>query len=254
MGMSETVKVAVPGGTGVLGRFVVAALAARGHEAVVFSRRTGVDLLTAQGLDEAMRGVQVVIDVSNQLAQRRAKAVGLFERATGNLVAAAQREGVRHLVAVSIVGIDRANIGYYHGKLAQERVTLDGRVPASVLRATQFHEFPVQILQRGGPFAVAPKWLTQPVAAREVADALVELALGEPVGRAPDIAGPEQHMMSDLVRKVLRATRQRRILVPLRLPGKTGKALAGGALVPQTDGPRGKQTFDAWLAEYVAAA
>jgi uncharacterized protein YbjT (DUF2867 family) len=245
----ETVKVAVPGGTGLLGRHVVAALQAAGHEPVVFSRRTGVDLREGTGLEAALQGVRVVIDVSNQLSQRRAKAVAMFEAATGNLVRAAGAAGVRHLVAVSIVGIDSVDLGYYQGKLAQERVLLNGAVPASVLRATQFHEFPVQILERGGPFALAPALLSQPIAAREVAAALVELALGDPVGMAPDIAGPEQHMMGDLVRKVLRKRGSHRIVIPMRWPGATGKALASGALIPHSEGPRGKQTFDEWLRE-----
>lgn len=244
-------RIAVAGGTGVVGRFVVEAVRAAGHTPVVLARSTGVDLTTGAGLDQALEGADAVVDVSNVTTTSRARAVAFFEAATGNLLAAEAEAGVAHHVALSIVGVDRVGLGYYHGKLAQEALVLrggSGGVPGSVLRATQFHEFAAQMLERGGPFALAPRMLTQPVAAREVAAALVGLAAGEPVGLAPDLAGPEQQQMSDMVRRLLRARGERRLLIPVRFPGAVGRAMVHGGLLPTGPGPRGLGTFDEWLA------
>jgi uncharacterized protein YbjT (DUF2867 family) len=118
-----------------------------------------------------------------------------------------------------------------------------------VLRATQFHEFPGQLVDRGpgGPFVAVPRWRTQPIAAREVADALLDISVGSPAGMAPELAGPEVHDMADLVRMVLRSRSSRRAVVTARLPGGTGRALADGATLPGGPGPRGTQTFAEWL-------
>ena len=175
------------------------------------------------------------------------KSTAFFQTATHNLIDAGQRAGVTHHLVLSIVGIDRVDLGYYKGKLAQERVALAGPVPATVLRATQFYEFADQLLARGGPFAIVPRMTTQPIAAREVADAVVVLALGDPVGRAPDIAGPERREMSDLVRALVHARGEHRLMVPVRLPGAVGRAVTSGGLLPTGDGPRGMQTFEEWL-------
>jgi uncharacterized protein YbjT (DUF2867 family) len=240
-------RIAVAGGTGLIGTMVVDAVTAAGSTPMVLARSTGVDLTTAANLDEALRGADAVIDVSNVVTTRRKKAIAFFDAATSNLLAAGRRAGVRHHVALSIVGCDRVDIGYYFGKRRQEELVLAG--DGTVLRATQFHEFADQMLQRSAPlFALAPRMRTQPIAAREVADVLVQLALGRPVGMAPDLAGPEVREMSELVRLLVRARRLRRIVVPLRLPGAAGRAMATGALLPAADGPRGTQTFENWLA------
>ena len=245
-------RIAVAGGTGLVGRLVVEEVRAAGHTPVVLARSTGVDLTTGAGLDEALDGVDAVVDVSNVTTTSRARSVAFFEAATGNLLAAGARAGVAHHVALSIVGVDRVGLGYYRGKLAQEALVLgsgaSGGVAGSVLRATQFHEFASQMLARGGPFALAPRMLTQPVAAREVAVALAELAAGEPVGLAPDLAGPERQQMSDMVRRLQRARGGRRPVLPVRFPGATGKAMLQGGLLPTGPGPRGSRTFDEWLA------
>ena len=241
-------RIAVAGGTGLVGRLVVEEVRAAGHTPVVLARSTGVDLTTGAGLDQALDGADAVVDVSNVTTTGRARSVAFFEAATGNLLAAGERAGVAHHVALSIVGVDRVGLGYYRGKLAQEALVLADGVAGSVLRATQFHEFAAQMLERGGPFALAPRMLTQPVAAREVAVALAELAAGEPVGLAPDLAGPERQQMSDMVRRLLRARGGRRPVLPVRFPGATGRAMAQGGLLPTGPGPRGSQTFDEWLA------
>lgn len=241
-------RIAIAGGTGTLGRYVVDAVLAAGHEPTVISRSRGIDVITREGLDDALRGTTVVIDVTNMTTVSERKSTAFFQTATRNLIDAGQRAGVTHHVVLSIVGIDRVDLGYYKGKRVQERVALAGPVPATVLRATQFHEFAGQMLARGGPFAIVPRMTTQPIAAREVADALVVLALGQPVGRAPDIAGPERREMSDLVRALVHARGEHRLVVPIRLPGAVGRAMASGGLLPTGEGPRGTQTFEEWLA------
>src|SRR4051812_36730282 len=245
-------RVAVAGGTGLLGRLVVQKLRARGLEPVVLARSVGVDVTVAAGLAEALRGAAAVIDATNVTTTSRKKAVAFFSAATKTLLDAGVRASVQHHVAVSIVGCDRIDLGYYFGKRRQEELVLAGAVPGTVLRATQFHEFADQLLERvPGPFAFAPRMRTQTVAAAEVADELLRLAIGEPVGRAPELAGPEVLEMSDLVRQVLRARRSRRVAVTARIPGRAGKAMASGPLLPTADGPRGKQTFAEWLARSV---
>lgn len=242
-------RIVVAGGTGVVGRHVVAAAAAAGHEPVVLTRSRGVDVSTGQGLDAALAGADAVIDVTNVTTTSRRRSVAFFTAATEHLLSAGQRTGVGHHVALSIVGIDRVDFGYYEGKRVQEELVLAGPVPASVLRATQFHEFAGQVLARSrGPVALVPRMLVQPVAAREVAGALVTLATGPAVGLAPELAGPHVHELVDLARELAAVSGQRRPLVPVRLPGATGRAMASGGLLPTGPGPRGQQAFAAWLA------
>ncbi|WP_220447630.1 SDR family oxidoreductase [Nonomuraea diastatica] len=241
-------KIAVAGGTGWIGRLVVDAVVAAGDTPVVLSRSTGVDLTTGAGLPEALHDVTAVIDVSNVVTLRKRRAIAFFHASTTNLLTAGERAGVVHHVALSIVGSDRVDLGYYLGKRRQEELVLSGKVPASVLRTTQFHEFAAQMLARGGPVVLVPRQLNQPIAAREVAEALVGLARrSTPTGLAPELAGPEMHTMPDLVRGLLRARGERRLVMPVRLPGPVGEAMAGGGLLPAEPGPRGKITFAEWL-------
>jgi uncharacterized protein YbjT (DUF2867 family) len=240
--------IAVAGGTGVVGRYVVEEVRRRGHEARVISRSNGVDLTTGDGLDEALGGVQAVVDASNVTTNSGSRSVAFFEAATTHLLDAGARAGVAHHVALSIVGIDRVDLPYYRGKVRQEELVESGKVPWTIVRATQFHEFPGQLVDRSPrPFAVAPAMLSQPVAAREVATVLVDTALGEPQGRAKDVAGPDQLLISDLVRRVLAKRHQRRIVVPLPMPGRMGRQVRDGGLLPQGDAILGTQTWDDWL-------
>jgi uncharacterized protein YbjT (DUF2867 family) len=240
-------RIAVAGGTGVVGRLVVEEVRAQGGEPVVLARSSGADVRTGAGLDEALRDVSAVVDVSNVNTARRTAACAFFEAATRNLHAAEERAGVRHHVALSIVGVDRVAYGYYVAKQRQEELVLAGPVPGSVLRATQFHEFAAQMLARTGPIPIAPKMLSQPVAAAEVAAELVRIALGEPVGMAAELAGPDPLPVPDMMRRLLRARGSRRPLLTVRLPGAAGKAMASGGLLPTGPGPRGTITYDEWL-------
>jgi hypothetical protein len=206
-----------------------------------------VDIITGKGLDEALRDVGIVIDVSNVNTLSAKKSIAFFEAGTRNLLSAGERAGVTHHVALSIVGCDRVDLGYYRGKQRQEELVLRGPVPGSVLRATQFHEFAGQSIDYPGPFAFTVKSLNQPIAAREVAEALVELAMGAPVGLAPELAGPEPLKAADLIRGLLRARGSHRLVIPVWMPGPAGKAMANGGLLPTGPGPRGTQTYDEWL-------
>jgi len=247
-------RIAVAGGTGLVGRLLVEELSAGGHDPVVLARSVGVDVTTGAGLDAALDGAEAVVDVSNVTTTRRGPAERFFATGTRHLIEAGRRAGVGHHVVLSIVGVDRVDQGYYAAKRAQERAVLDGGVPATVLRATQFHEFAGQLLERvPGPVAVVPRMRVQPIAAREVAAALAALVEDTPAGMAPELAGPEVHEFVDLVRKVLAARGSRRPVLPVRLPGRPGRLAAEGALLPTGPGPRGRETFDEWLAALAPA-
>jgi uncharacterized protein YbjT (DUF2867 family) len=242
-------RVAVAGGTGVVGRHVVRSVEQAGHTPVVLTRSQGVDLTTGAGLDAALDGVDAVIDVSNASTVSGAKAVAFFGGVTEHLLEAGRRAGVGHLVALSIVNSDKVDLGYYLGKRRQEELLASGQVPATVLRSTQFHEFAELFLQRStGPVSFVPRMRIAPVAAQEVAAALVRIAEQAPVGRAPDLAGPESHGLPDLVRRLARARGRRAWVVPIRVLGQAGRQMARGDLLPDVGAERGTQTFDAWLA------
>ena len=246
-------KVVVIGGSGIAGRATVSALAAAGHEPLAISRSTGVDLVSGRGLREALAGAGAVVDVTNTDVTKRKPAERFFETTTGNLVQVAGEVGVPHLVCLSIVGVDRVPYGYYQGKLRQEQVLTESEVPTSVLRATQFHEFAGQFLDRAsGRFVIVPKWAVEPIAVREVAAALASIAAGEPAGRI-EIAGPSIENMADLVRRVAQARADGRRIIELRVPGAAGKALASGGNTNTAAELRGVETFTDWLAARVDA-
>ncbi|MFG3108100.1 SDR family oxidoreductase [Streptomyces tendae] len=241
-------RVAVAGGTGLVGKYVVAELRAAGHTPVILARSHGVDLTTGEGLAGKLSGSDAVIDVANIVTTRRKTAVDFFSRTTGQLIAAARAGGVAHLVTLSIVGSDEVDFGYYFGKRAQEELVRDSAVPWTVVRATQFFEFPEPLLSSASPVVMVPRMLTRPVAAQDVAQTLVEHAVEGPAGMAPEIAGPDQMDMVDMARRIARARGRRRLVVPVTLPGKVGKAMTTGGLLPRGEYLRGRRTFDAHLA------
>jgi uncharacterized protein YbjT (DUF2867 family) len=240
---------AVAGGTGALGAQVVEAVRRRDLTPVVIARSEGVDLVTGAGLDEALAGVDAVIDTSNVTALRAKPAITFFEAATGNLLAAGERAGVRHHIAVSIVGCDRVDFPYYLGKRRQEELVSSGPVPWTIVRATQFHEFAGQLLDRSrGPIALVPKMLSQPVAAHQLADLLVEVALDDPRGRAPEVAGPERHVISDLARRLVTHRGHGPKILAVPIPGRAGRQIADGGLLPGEGATILGETYDDWLA------
>jgi uncharacterized protein YbjT (DUF2867 family) len=228
---------------------VVAIARARGHRAVSLSRAEGVDLVSGQGLAEALKGVDAVIDVANIQTLNGKKSVDFFTAVTGNLLQQGKAAGGRHHVALSIVGTDKAAAGYYAGKLAQEKLVGNGDVPWTILRATQFHEFAEQMLQRSslGPLVLVPRMATQPVAAREVAEALVDAAEAGPQGRVADLGGPEREQMADLVRAYARKQGQKKRVLELTAPGPLWRAMRNGDLIPEAGAAVGRQKFSDWL-------
>jgi len=247
--LGAVTAVAVAGGTGVLGAQVVEAVRRRDLTPVVIARSNGVDLTTGDGLDEALAGVDAVIDASNVTALRAKPAIAFFEAATCHLLAAGERAGVRHHVTVSIVGCDRVDFPYYFGKRRQEELVSSGAVPWTIVRATQFHEFAGQLLDRSrGPIAVVPKMLSQPVAARQLADLLVEVALAPPRGLAPDVAGPEQHVIPDLARRLVAHRGRGPKIVAVPIPGRAGRQIADGGLLPGEGATILDERYDDWLA------
>ncbi|HEX8080326.1 MAG TPA: NAD(P)H-binding protein [Jatrophihabitans sp.] len=240
--------IAIAGGTGWVGRRVVESVRRLGAEPIVIARSKGIDLTTGTGLDQALEGVDDVIDVTNIVTQNRRRATAFFETSTRHLLDAEKRHGVKHHVLLSIVGIDRVGLGYYQAKLAQEDLVRQGPVPWTILRATQFHEFAAQMLG-GGPVAVVPSMLSQPVAAQDVANELVRLATAPPVGMAAELAGPREERVPDMARRLASARGHQPLVITLPLPGATGRVMRTGALLPTNTGPRGTQTFDQWLQE-----
>lgn len=242
-------KIAVAGGTGLVGRLVVDEVRRAGATPVVIARSAGVDLVTGAGLAAALDGVHAVVDTSNVDTMSARRSIAFFETATGHLLAAGAAAGVRHHVALSIVGCDRVDLPYYRGKRRQEELVAAGPVPWSVLRATQFHEFAEQLIFRSPrPLALAPRMRTQPVAAREVATELVATAVDRPQGLLPDLAGPRPEAMDVMVRRVLARRGGRRLVVPVPMVGRAGRQTKAGGLLPGADATLGVETFDEWLA------
>jgi uncharacterized protein YbjT (DUF2867 family) len=242
-------RVAVAGGSGLVGRYVVDELGRAGHEAVVLARSTGVDLISGDGLAAALVGSGALIDVSNVVTRSAAASQEFFGTATRSLLRGAETAGLQHHIALSIVGIDRVGLGYYAGKRLQEQLLFEAAAPVTVLRATQFHEFSWQILGRAVARVVpVPRMLVQPIAAREVAAALVGYVDRPPVGMAPELAGPQVHRLPALSRRLLRVEGASRFVLGVPIPGAAGRAAARGALLPTESGPRGTQSFGEWLA------
>jgi uncharacterized protein YbjT (DUF2867 family) len=233
----EARDVLVTGGTGRLGRRVVARLRAEGLEPRVMSRsgKPGTvegDVLTGEGIEAAVRGADAIIHAA-QSPTRKSRRTAV--EGTERLLQIAARAGVAHLVYISIVGIERVPLSYYREKLDAERLVERSLVPWTILRATQFHDFVlpmVRVLDRMPFLAPIPKgWLFQPIDASEVADRLVELALGLPAGRVPDIGGPEVRTLSSLTQAYLSSKGSKKGVVELPLPGKAARAFREGAQV-----------------------
>ncbi|GGX33327.1 nucleotide-diphosphate-sugar epimerase [Streptomyces malachitofuscus] len=236
----------VTGGTGTLGRHVTERLRANGHEVRVLSRHAqpyAVDLREGgSGLDAAVTGVDTVVHCATSPR-------GGDEKPTRNLIAAAQRAGVGHLVYISIVGVDRVPFGYYKSKLAVERLIEDSGTGWTVLRTTQFHDLILRLLQGMAklPVVLLPARVKdQPIDVTEVAGRLAELAQGAPAGRVDDMGGPEVRTFDSLARAYLKASGRRRAVVKVPLRGAAYDAFrAGGHLAPER--AVGKVTFDEFL-------
>lgn len=239
----------VVGGTGQIGAKTVTRLRERGREAVAASPSTGVDLLTSAGLDAALDGTSVVIDVSKPRATNPDAVREYFTTGMANLLRAEREHGIRHHLALSIVGSDRHDVPFYTGKVAGERAVRASGVPFTIVHATQFFEFAPTIAAQAEVDGVVtlPDALVQPCAGADVADLLVELALGSAVNTDLDIAGPDRMPLAEFVSRALRADGDQRVVHA----GPTGVYFGGGlereALIP---GPHARilpTSFGEWL-------
>lgn len=243
-------RVAVVGATGQIGSYTVAALERAGHEVVLVSRSTGVDVYSGTGLVEALTGVDVVIDASNNRSQDEQEIVDFFGTTSRNLLAAEEQTGVRHHVLLSVVGIDNGQrVAHYSGKREQERLVSAGPIPWTIVRATQFHELAGRVAataERDGVAPIAPL-LVQPIAPSDVGELLAEIATGEPQYAKVDIAGPDTQDFVDMARRTL-AVRGKDVKLVPTWRGTFDTSMAGEVLLPGPDARIAPTTFEDWLA------
>ncbi len=239
-------RIAVAGATGNIGALTVAALEQAGHRVVRISRSLGVDLITGDGLDAALTGVEAVVDTTNCTMTDREEAVAYLGTTTRNLLAAEERAAVRHHVLLSIAGVDRVEgNAHYAGKREQERLVAEGPTPWTIVPATQFHDFAAMVTswtEQGGTATIAPL-LVQPIAPADVADILAEIATGTPQGRYREIAGPEPQDLVDMARRTNDARGRAVRLVPT-WSSLFGPEMAGDVLLPRADARIAPTTFD----------
>ena len=244
-------KIAVTGATGRLGRPLVEILEARGHEVVPIARSKGVDVISGEGLAGALEGVDAVIDAATGPSPDQQEATTFFTTSARNLHDAGTEAGIRRIVLVSIIGVDRFTTGYNAAKLAQEHAALAGPIPTRILRAAQFHEFVEQLLDWGrqGETAYIPAMQTQVVAARAVAKALAELVLdSEPTGPTQEIAGPRAERLVDLARLLVAHRGESLEVVETNEFFPESELYASGAALPGPDAKLAGPTFEEWLA------
>jgi uncharacterized protein YbjT (DUF2867 family) len=241
-------KIAVLGGTGLIGSQVVKILQAEGHEAVPLSPSNGVDLLTGQGLDTGLTGAEVVLNLTNSPTFDEASA-DFFHTTMDNLLAAAQRAGVGHAVILSIVGVDQVpDLAYYRAKALQEQILQAGPVPYSIVRATQFFELADAILSwtGDGDTVRLPATPVQPMASADVAKAVAEVAVGTPLSGIHNVAGPEVFTLDEWGRAALAAKNDTRTVVLDPTAGMFG-AVPGDVLIAPKGAVLATTTYHDWL-------
>jgi len=248
-------RIAVAGATGRVGRYVVEVLQQGGHDVVAISRSAGVDVITGEGLAEALRGVERVVDATSGPSPEQQAATEFFTAATANLQEMGNRAGVRGMIVVSIIGIDRFTAGYMAAKVAHEKAMRAGPVPVRILRAAQFHEFVGQIVEWGrqGDVSYVPRMRTQLVAAKVVAQSLAEMALQPvppPAGSPPfrEIAGPRPEDLVDAARHLAARRGDQLRIEAASNPDDPDRALyESGALLPGPNAILAGPTFEKWL-------
>jgi len=251
-------KIVVIGGTGLIGTKVVNNLGERGHEVVAASPSKGVNTLTGEGLAAALAGAEAVVDVANSPSFEDEPAMEFFETSGRNLLAAEKTAGVTHHVALSVVGTDRLTgsgpgslSGYFRAKLAQENLIKASGIPFTIIRATQFFEFVKGIAQSGtaGSTIRLSSVLMQPMVSDDVAAAVTDVALGQPVNGTIEVAGPDQFRQDELVRQFLNATGDSRKVVTDDNAGYFGIKVNDQSLVPgpETNPRIGPTHYDDWL-------
>jgi uncharacterized protein YbjT (DUF2867 family) len=245
-------KIVVIGGTGLIGSKVVNLLRGKGHEVLAASPNTGVNTITREGLAEALARAGVVVDVANSPSFEDRAVLEFFQASSCNLLAAATAAGVAHYVALSVVGTERLlDSGYFRAKMVQEDLIKAGKVPYTILRATQFFEFMGGIAHAGtqGNIVRLSPALMQPIVSEDVAEALADVAVAAPINGIAEVAGPEQRPMSDLVQQALTAAKdERQIVVDPGAP-YFGVVLNDQSLTPGAGARIMPTRFGDWLAQ-----
>ncbi|QRM53224.1 SDR family oxidoreductase [Sinorhizobium sp. BG8] len=249
-------KIVVIGGTGLIGSKTVERLRKRGHEVVAASPNSGVNTITGEGLAAALAGAEVVLDLANSPSFEDKAVMEFFETAGRNLLTAEKVAGVKHHIALSVVGTERLlDSGYFRAKLAQEKLIIASGIPYTIVRSTQFMEFLGGIAQSGtvgDTVRLSPAYV-QPIVSDDVADAMADVALSPPANGIVEIAGPERARLSELVGRYLKATNDPRKVEADPEAHYFGAPLTDGTLVSD-DNPRlGHITFEQWFAASRAA-
>ncbi|MFB8228323.1 SDR family oxidoreductase [Cellulosimicrobium sp. NPDC055967] len=244
-------KVVVIGGTGLIGSKVVEKLNAHGHDASPAAPQTGCNTITNEGVTEAVAGADVLIDVSNSPSFADDDVMNFFVTSTNNLIAAAKEAGVKHYVALSIVGDDRLpDSGYLRAKVAQEKLIVESGIPYTIVRATQFFEFSTAIANSSmidGKAQLSTAYY-QPMASDDVATAVGRAAAGEPVNGIAETGGPEKVRMSEFIGAALARTGDEREIVADPSAKYFGTVLKDDDLVPGPDAVLGTTSYEEWLA------
>ena len=249
-------KIVVIGGTGLIGSKVVAKLKQKGHEVLAAAPNTGVNTITGEGLKQAMAGTQVVIDLANSPSFEDKAVLEFFETSGRHLLAAEAAAGVRHHVALSIVGTDRSDNGYFRAKLAQEELIKSSGIPYTIIRSTQFMEFLRGIADSstdGNKVRISPG-LFQPIAADDVAANVADVALTPPRNGIVEIAGPERAPFNEFVARYLKAVGDPREVVRDPEARYFGGRVEEHSLVPLGEARLGRIGLDEWLRRSPAAA
>jgi uncharacterized protein YbjT (DUF2867 family) len=243
-------KIVVIGGTGLIGSKTVERLRKKGHDVVAASPNSGVNTITGEGLAEALAGTQVVIDLANSPSFEDKAVLEFFETSGRNLLAAEKAAGVKHHIALSVVGTERLQgSGYFRAKMAQENLIRDSGIPFTIVHSTQFFEFMGAIAQSGvvgQTIHLSPAYM-QPISADDVADAMTDVALGEPENGIIEIAGPERERLSELVGRFLKVNKDKREIVIDPHALYFGVELDDRSLLPGSASRIGAIRFDQWL-------
>ncbi len=250
-------KIVIIGGTGLIGTKLASKLRQKGHDVSPAAPSTGVNTITGEGLDKAVSGADIVVDVANSPSFEDSAAMNFFKTSGRNLLAAEAAAGVRHHVALSIVGTDRLpECGYFLAKLAQENLIKASKIPYTILRATQFFEFVGGIVDSSadGQIVRLSPALFQPVASDDVAAALADVTLGAPVNGMVELAGPERLSLDEFGRKYLAATKDPRKVVPDIHARYFGTELDDQSLTPGNNPRIGSVRFEDWLAHNAVRA
>ncbi|HZY11697.1 MAG TPA: SDR family oxidoreductase [Beijerinckiaceae bacterium] len=242
-------KMVVIGGTGLIGSKTVTILRRRGHEVLAASPKSGINTLTGEGLKDALTGAQVVIDLTNSPSFEDKAVLEFFETSGRNLLAAEAAAGVQHHVALSIVGIDRSDNGYFRAKVAQEKLIKASGIPYTIIRATQFLEFLGGIAASSAEANIVrlPPVLFQPMAADDIAPIVAEVALATPRTGIVEIAGPERAPFNEIVARYLKAVGDPREVVGDPEARYWGGRVEEHSLVPLGEARLGRIGLDEWL-------